>query len=64
MTNRDMAGSSFLALACVGFIASAPAVAQTAEKPADGEKRLGGMTVSASAIDETVKVDRPESPKY
>jgi catecholate siderophore receptor len=59
-----MAGSSFLALACVGFIASAPAAAQTTEKAPESEKRLGGMTVSASAIDETIKVERAESPKY
>lgn len=64
MTNRDLAGSGFLALACVGFIASAPAVAQTAAKPEE-EKRLGGMTVSSTAIDEdTPKVERMESPKY
>ncbi len=64
MTNRDLAGSGFLALACVGFIASAPAGAQTAAKP-DEEKRLGGMTVSSTAIDEeTPKVERMESPKY
>lgn len=64
MTNRDLAGSGFLALACVGFIASAPAVAQTAPK-ADEEKRLGGMTVSSTTIDEdTPKVERMESPKY
>jgi catecholate siderophore receptor len=64
MTNRDLAGSGFLALACVGFIASAPASAQTGPK-ADEEKRLGGMTVSSTAIDEdTPKVERMESPKY
>lgn len=64
MTNRDLAGTGFLALACVGFIASAPAVAQTAPK-ADEEKRLGGMTVSSTTIDEdTPKVERMESPKY
>ncbi|WP_016744685.1 TonB-dependent receptor [Rhizorhabdus wittichii] len=65
MIDRDRTGSSFLALACIGFITSAPAAAQTAEKAPDGEKRLGGMTVSATAIDEaTPKVERPESPKY
>lgn len=65
MSNREMAGSSFIALACVGFIASAPAAAQSADKPADGEKRLGGMTVSSTALDEdSPKVERPESPKY
>jgi catecholate siderophore receptor len=65
MHKRDTAGSSFLALACVGFIASAPASAQTTEKPAEGERKLGGMSVTASAIDEnSPKVDRAESPKY
>jgi hypothetical protein len=34
--------TSFLALGCVGFIASAPAMAQEA-KPAQTEKKLGGM---------------------
>lgn len=63
MTNKDLgSGGSFLALACVGFIASAPAAAQTA---AAGEKQLGGMTVSSTAIDEdTPRVERAESPKY
>ncbi|KKC27590.1 TonB-dependent receptor [Sphingomonas sp. SRS2] len=61
MNNKDLSTSgSFLALACVGFIASAPATAQTA-----GEKQLGGMTVSSTAIDEnTPKVEKVESPKY
>lgn len=64
MTNRDMTGSSFLALACIGFIATAPAAAQTAGS-VDGEKKLGGMTVTSTAIDEnTPKVERTESPKY
>jgi len=65
MINRDRAGTSFVALACVGFIATAPAAAQTADTPADGEKKLGGMTVSATALEEpTIKVERAESPKY
>ena len=51
---------SFLALACVGFIASAPAAAQDATA---GEKKLGGLSVTASAIDDEMKVDRLESPK-
>lgn len=65
MTNKDLgSGGSFLALACVGFIATAPAAAQTAEA-AGGERQLGGMTVSSTAIDEdTPKVERAESPKY
>ncbi len=58
---RDMKEASFLALACVGFIASAPAIAQSPAK--DGEKTLSGMTVTSSAIGEEVKVERVESPK-
>ncbi|ATE63046.1 TonB-dependent receptor [Rhizorhabdus dicambivorans] len=58
----EMKGASFLALACVGFIATAPAAAQTADKP-EGEKKLGGMTVTATAIEEEIKVERVESPK-
>jgi catecholate siderophore receptor len=55
------ASPAFLALSCVGFIASAtPALAQDAAEPA---KRLGGMTVTDTAIDEEIKVDRVESPK-
>ena len=53
---------AFLALGCIGFIASAPAMAQDAQ-PA-GEKRLGGMTVTDSAIEEEgYKAERIESPK-
>ncbi|MBO9376508.1 TonB-dependent receptor [Sphingomonas histidinilytica] len=64
--NRQTAGSNspaFLALGCIGFIASAPALAQDAQ-PAAGEKRLGGMTVTDTAIDEEgYKAERVESPK-
>ncbi|MET0373245.1 MAG: TonB-dependent receptor, partial [Rhizorhabdus sp.] len=63
MTNKDLGSSgSFLALACVGFIATAPAAAQST---ASSEKQLGGMTVSSTAVDEdTPKVEKVESPKY
>ena len=55
---------AFLALGCVGFIASAPAMAQGGSPPAGGEKRLGGMTVTDTAIDgEGYKAERVESPK-
>ena len=66
MTNKDpVSTGGFLALACVGFIATAPAAAQTATAKPDGEKQLGGMTVSSTAIDDdTPKVDRADSPKY
>ena len=65
MINRDLGSTgSFLALACVGFIATAPAAAQTRAKPEE-EKLLGGMTVSSTAIDEgSPKVERAASPKY
>ena len=65
MTRIDCSSTgSFLALACVGFIATAPAAAQPADK-AEGERKLGGMTVTSTAVDEaTPKVERPESPKY
>ncbi len=55
--------SSYLALACVGFIASAatPAVAQSA----DGEAtRLQDVVVTDSAIEDgEIKVDRVETPR-
>ncbi len=59
---RASASGSFLAMACIGFIASAPAAAQSADA-ASGEKKLGGMTVTATAIEEEVKVEKVESPK-
>ena len=54
--------TSFLALGCVGALAFATAGhAQEAEQGA----KLGGMTVTDTAIDESeVKVEKPESPKY
>ena len=65
MIKRDSGSTgSFLALACVGFIATAPAAAQTADE-AKGEKKLGGMTVTSTAVeDATPKVERAGSPKY
>jgi catecholate siderophore receptor len=57
----SVAAPAFIALSCVGFIASAsPALAQDA--PAEG-KRLGGVTVTGTAIEDEVKVERVESPK-
>ena len=54
---------SFIALSCVGAIAFA-----TAAHAQEGEqaRKLGGMTVTGSAIDDTpkVKAERLESPKY
>ena len=55
---------AFLALGCIGFIASAPAMAQDSGQAAGGEKRLGGMTVTDTAIEEEgYKAERIESPK-
>jgi catecholate siderophore receptor len=56
----DRKKPAFLALSCVGFIASGlatPAFAQDATE-------LEGATVTDTAITEDVKVDRLESPKY
>lgn len=53
--------TAFLALSCVGFLTSAPALAQ-AEAAKDGQ-RLGGVTVEATAIEDGVKVERVASPK-
>ncbi|WP_242124378.1 TonB-dependent receptor [Sphingobium sp. Sx8-8] len=53
---------SFLALGCVGAMAFATAA--QAQDAAQGA-RLGGMTVTDTAIDEApVKVEKAESPKY
>ena len=53
-----------IALSCVGFIASAgDAHAQTAAVSADAGSRLGGMTVTGSAIIDETNVERVESPK-
>jgi catecholate siderophore receptor len=55
------AAPAFIALTCVGFISSAvPAFAEDA--PAEG-KRLGGVTVTSTAIEDETKVERVESPK-
>ncbi|MCJ2178299.1 catecholate siderophore receptor Fiu [Novosphingobium album (ex Hu et al. 2023)] len=53
---------AYLALSCFG-LAATPALAQEAastEKPA----QLGGVTVTDTAIDDTVKVDTVSSPKF
>jgi catecholate siderophore receptor len=54
-------------LGCVGFIASAASAhaADQAQPDAGTAPRLGGVTVTDTAIDEPgYKVDRPASPKY
>lgn len=61
MSNKASA-PSFLALSCVGAIAFATTA--HAQDGAAGQ-RLGGMTVTDTAIDEpAVKVEKAESPKY
>ncbi|OHT18780.1 TonB-dependent receptor [Edaphosphingomonas haloaromaticamans] len=57
----SVATPAFIALGCVGFIASAPAIAQSSGTAEGG--KLGGVTVEAEAIEEGIKVDRVESPK-
>jgi catecholate siderophore receptor len=56
------ASTTFLAIGCIGFIASAsPAIAQVSEASAP---RLGGMTVTDTAIeDDTPRVETVQSPK-
>lgn len=59
---KTVSTTSFLAMTCVGAMAfAATAHAQEAEQG----QRLGGMTVTDTAIDEpAVKVEQAESPKY
>ena len=59
MSTKSAAKPAFLALSCVGAIAFATAA------NAQQEQKLGGMTVTDTALDEpAVKVEKPESPKY
>ncbi|MFT3976974.1 MAG: TonB-dependent receptor [Sphingomonas bacterium] len=60
-----MAGTSFLALSCVGMISSAiPAHAQTQSDP-EKPTNLGGVTVTDTAITEgSYKTDKLDSPRY
>ncbi len=53
---------AFLALSCVGFLTSAPALAQP-EDSASSQPRLGGVAVEATAIEDEVKVEKVASPK-
>ena len=58
------ASPAYLALSCFGLAAS-PALAQE-QDAADSAKpaHLGGVTVSDTAIDESIKVDKVASPKF
>ena len=63
LRNHSVAVPASLALGCIGVIAS-PALAQDRAAPAS-QTRLGGVTVTDTAIDEQdYKVDRADSPKY
>ena len=60
--SKALSRPSFLALSCVGAMAFASSA--QAQDNAQGP-RLGGMTVTDTAIDESpVKVEKAESPKY
>jgi catecholate siderophore receptor len=61
-----LASPAFIALSCAGLIASAPGYAQSATPAAtpNETKSLGGVTVTDTVIDESVKVEKAESPKY
>jgi catecholate siderophore receptor len=61
-TSGGNAVASFVALSCVGFIATAP-VQAAAQDTEDQPVRLQGVTVSESAIDEDYGADRVQSPK-
>ena len=75
MSRRLLPGSPaasvprFLALSCVGLLATtAPVLAQTEGQAEQGDgkaPRLGGVTVTDTAIDESgYKVDKADSPKF
>lgn len=54
----------FLAMSCVGFIASGMAQTAVAQTAQDRPAELEGATVVDTAITEDVKAERLESPKY
>ncbi|WP_336962307.1 TonB-dependent receptor [Sphingobium aquiterrae] len=60
-TKNGAIAPAFLALSCVGSFSSAAMAQDAAQAP----PRLGGMTVTDTAVDESaVKVEKVESPKY
>ena len=62
---QQAAAPAYLALSCVGLMSAVPSFAQAADKPADAEQRLGGVTVTDTAIDdEGYKINTANSPKY
>lgn len=55
---------AYLALSCVGLVASVPAYAQS-EQAESQPQRLGGVTVTDTVIEEQgYKVEKADSPKY
>lgn len=61
--HKTASATSFLALGCVGALAFVSTA--HAQDAAAQDQKLGGMTVTDSAIDEAaVKVEKAESPKY
>jgi catecholate siderophore receptor len=68
MTKPSSAKPAFLALSCVSaiaFAATAQAQTQTPAQAQEGGQKIGGVTVTDTAIDENgVKVERAASPKY
>ncbi|WP_260925314.1 catecholate siderophore receptor Fiu [Novosphingobium sp. 9] len=55
---------AYLALSCFGMAAT-PALAQQADEPSEtNATRLQGVTVSDSAVDDSIKVDHVASPKF
>ncbi|MHB9880559.1 TonB-dependent receptor [Pacificimonas sp. ICDLI1SI03] len=59
-TGRPATSASFVALGCVGFLATAPALAQDAE-PAAEATQLQGVVVTDSAIEEEYKTEKVQS---
>lgn len=55
--------STYLALSCVSLLAS-PTFAQSNAASGAGATRLGGVTVTDTAIDEDYRVEQADSPKY
>ena len=60
--NSTAAVPAYLALSCIG-IAASPALAQD-QAGEGGASRLGGVTVTDTAIEDSYKVDKADSPKY
>lgn len=64
MTKKGATAPAFLALSCIGVIATATSAYAQDSEP-QGQQKLGGMTVTDTAIDESkIKVERAASPKY